>query len=160
MPFLIEYFDTSWITSTAAIQIGAVDFLLNSLRHSFTVDYDRNQQTRESSMQRALRRLLNNYLPGLKLVDNVKIRRDGHTLTDIDYAAIDEADGTVVLLQLKHQDHYGGDMRRRSHRASRLRKEVDRWLTSVRAWIAEEDATTINSALHLRKGLSTSAYFS
>ena len=47
MPFLIEYSETAWITSTAAIQIGAIDFLLNSLRHNFAVDYDRNQQTRE-----------------------------------------------------------------------------------------------------------------
>ena len=154
MPFLIEYSETAWITSTAAIQIGAVDFLLNSLKHNFAVDYDRNQQTREGSMQCALRRILNNFLPGLTLVDNVRLRRDGNTLTDIDFAAIDEADGTVVLLQLKHQDHYGGDMRRRSNRASRLRREIDHWLASVRAWIAEEDVTTINSALHLRRGVT------
>ena len=154
MPFLIEYSETAWITSTAAIQIGAVDFLLNSLKHNFPVDYDRNQQTREGSMQRALRRLLNHFLPGLTLVDNVRIRRDRKTLTDIDFAAIDEDDGTVVFLQLKHQDHYGGDMRRRSNRASRLRREVDHWLAAVRAWIAEEDVANINAALHLRKGVT------
>ena len=151
MPFLIEYSETAWITSMAAIQIGAVDFLLNSLRHNFPADYDRNQQMREGSMQRALGRLLNNYLPGLTLVENVKIRRNGNTFTDIDFAAIDEADGTIVLLQLKHQDHYGGDMRRRSNRASSLRKGVEHWLAAVRAWIAEEDVTTILSALRLRK---------
>ena len=154
MPFLIEYSETAWITSTAAIQIGAVDFLLNSLRHNFAVDYDRNQQTREGSMQRALRRVLNNFLPGLTLIDNIRLRRDGNTVTDIDFAAIDEADGTVVLLQLKHQDHYGGDMRRRSNRASRLRREIDHWLASMRAWIAEEDVATIKSVLRLRKGVT------
>ena len=154
MPFLIEYSETAWITSTAAIQIGAVDFLLNSLRHNFAVDYDRNQQTREGSMQRALRRILNNFLPGLTLIDNIRLRRDGNTVTDIDFAAIDEADGTVVLLQLKHQDHYGGDMRRRSNRASRLRREIDHWLASMRAWIAEEDVATIKSVLRLRKSVT------
>lgn len=41
MPFLIEYSETAWITSVAAIQIGAIDFLLNSLRHNFAVDYDK-----------------------------------------------------------------------------------------------------------------------
>ena len=131
MPFLIEYSDTAWITSTAAIQIGAVDYLLNSLKYHFAVDYDRNQQAREGSMQRALRRILNNFLPGLTLVDNVRLRRrDGNTLTDIDFAAIDEANGTAVFFQLKHQDHYGGDMKRRSNRGNRLRREVDRWLAS------------------------------
>ena len=154
MPYLIEYSETAWITSTAAIQIGAIDFLLNSLKHHFAVDYDRNQQTREGSMQRALRRILNNFLPGLTLVDNVRLRRDGNTLTDIDFAAIDEADGTVVFFQLKHQDHYGGDMRRRSNRASRLRREIDHWLASVRRWIAEKDVPTIESVLRVRRGVA------
>ena len=154
MPFLIEHSETAWITSTAAIQIGAVDFLLNSLKHNFATDYDRYQQSREGSMQRGLRRILNNFLPGLRLVDNVRLRRDGKTLTDIDFGAIDEANGTVVLFQLKHQDHYGGDMRRRSNRASRLRKEVDHWLASVRAWLVEDDGTTIKSVLRLRKGFA------
>ena len=154
MPFLIEYSETAWITSTAAIQIGAVDFLLNSLKHNFASDYNRYQQTREGSMQRGLRRILNNFLPGLRLVDNVKLRRDGRTLTDIDFGAIDEANGTVVLFQLKHQDHYGGDMRRRSSRANRLRQEVDHWLASVRTWIAEEDGATIKSSLRLKKGFA------
>lgn len=154
MPFLIEYSETAWINSTAAIQLGAIDFLLNSLKHNFAVDYARNQQTREGSMQRALRRILNNFLPGLKLVDNVRIRRDGRTLTDIDFVTIDEADGTVVLWQLKHQEHYGGDMRRRSNRASKLRREVDHWLATARAWIAEEEISTVNSAFRLRKGVT------
>ena len=154
MPFLIEYSETAWITSTAAIQIAAVDFLLNSLRHHFATDYDRNQQTREGSMQGALRRTLNNFLPGLTLVDNIRLRCDGNTLTDIDFAAIDEADGTAVLFQLKHQDHYGGDMRRRSNRASRLRREIDRWLASMRTWIAEGDVAAVRATLRLRKNVA------
>jgi hypothetical protein len=56
IPFLVEYSDTAWVTSVASVQIGAYAFLLNSLRHCFPVDYDTNQQTREGSMQKALRR--------------------------------------------------------------------------------------------------------
>jgi len=159
MPFLIEYSDTAWITSTAAVQIGAVDFLLNSLRYNFASDYDRNQQKREGSMQRALRRLLNEDLPGLTLVENVKIRCDGKTLTDIDFAAIDEDDGTVVLFQLKHQDHYGGDMRRRSSRGGRLKNEVDRWLSAVRSWVSKENTKDIKSALRLKKSFTCQRIF-
>lgn len=153
-PFLIEFSDTAWIASTAGLQIGAVDFLHNSLRHNFPGDYDRNQQAREGSMQRALRQLLDEHLPGLTYVDNVTIRRGGKILTDIDFGVIDASDGTVMLFQLKHQDHYGGDMKRRSNRAARLKKEVDHWLASVRAWISEGDAMTFNSALRLGKNFT------
>jgi len=55
-------------------------------------------------MQKALRRLLNDYLPGLVLVDNVGITRAGRLVTDVDFAAVDKNDRTVVLFQLKHQD--------------------------------------------------------
>ena len=145
IPFLIEYSDSSWITSVASVKTGAYPFLLNSLRHCFPADYDRNQQKREKSMQRALRRLLNEYLPGLILVDNVRIKRGGKQVTDIDFAAVDPKDGTVVL---KHQDPYGGDMRRRSNRAGRLCAEVTHWLEATRTWRAEEPAA-LRRALRL-----------
>lgn len=138
LPFLIEFSDAAWITSVAAAQTGAVAFLLNSLKTRFPEDYNRNQQTREGSMQKALRRLLDEDLPGLSLIDNVKIRRSGRVVTDIDFAAIDQATGTIVLFQLKTQDHYGADMRRRFNRGSRLRKEAAHWLAATRNWLSEE----------------------
>jgi hypothetical protein len=152
LPFLIEFSDTAWVTSIASVQIGAIEFLLNSLRHHFSADYDRNQQTREGSMQKALRRFLNEYLPGLHMVDNVAIRQDGKVLTDIDFAAVDEAEGTVILFQLKHQDHYGGDIRRRSNRSGRLRKEVAHWLEATRTWIAAQPVS-IGPALRLKNSV-------
>lgn len=153
LPFLIEYSDTSWITSPAAVQIGAVEFLLNSLRYNFPREYDRNQQAREGSMQRALGRLLSESIPGLICIENIKISHESKILTDIDYAAIDEKNGTVILFQLKHQDHYGADIRRRSNRSNRLRKQTDSWLASTRSWIAEIDSTTFNSSLRLKKNV-------
>lgn len=152
IPFLIEYSDSAWVTSVASVRIGAYPFLLNSLRHCFSADYDRNQQTREGSMQKALRRLFDHYLPGLALIDNVGITRAGRLVTDIDFAAVDKTDGTVVLFQLKHQDPYGGDIRRRSNRAERLRNEVTHWLDATRTWLAEEPSA-INQALRLGSGV-------
>lgn len=148
IPFLIEYSDSAWITSVASARTGAYPFLLNSLRHCFPADYDRNQQTRERSMQRALRRFLDEYLPGLILVNNVGVTRNRKLVTDIDFAAVDPKDGTVVLFQLKHQDPYGGDMRRRSNRSERLRSEVAHWLEAMRTWLAE-DPGALRRALRL-----------
>lgn len=152
IPFLIEYSDSAWVTSVASVLTGAYSFLLNSLRHCFPADYDRNQQTRERSMQRALRRFLDEYLPGLVLVDNVGVTRNGRRVTDIDFAAVDPEDGVVVLFQLKHQDPYGGDMRRRSNRAKRLRAEVAHWLGATRTWLAEEPGA-LRRALRLGSGV-------
>ncbi len=75
LPYLIEFSDTTWIQFGAGVQLGGVDFLLNSLNHNFPDDYSRNQQTRETSMQRALQRIINDYIPGLIYVDSFKIRR-------------------------------------------------------------------------------------
>jgi hypothetical protein len=138
LPFLVEYSDTAWITSVASVRMAAVPFLLDSLRHCFPADYDRNQQRREGSMQRALRGMLEDYIPGLHLAGNVGVRKNGRLLTDIDFGAVDPADGTVILFQLKHQDHYGGDIRRRSNRSGRLVREVSHWLEVVRTWLSEE----------------------
>lgn len=151
LPFLIEFSETAWITSTSTVQLGAMRFLLDSLRYNFSKDYDRNQQGREGSMQRALQRLLGEYLPGIKCVANVKLRANGKVRTDIDFIAADEVNGTALLFQFKHQDHYGGDMKRRSTRSARLRKEFAHWISAVRTWSDESDAATFSSALQLRK---------
>jgi hypothetical protein len=150
LPFLIEFSDSAWIDSLAAVQTGAMEFLLNSLRFNFPIDYDRNQQLREGSMQRALERLIGGYKAGLKFVQNVKIRKDGKNITDIDLAVIDEAGGDTILFQLKHQDHYGADMKRRSNRAARLKKEVDHWLVSVRDWVGRTNSAEFASAMQVK----------
>ena len=150
LPFLVEYSDIAWVTSVSTVQMSGISFLLNSLRFHFPKDYDRNQQTREGAMQRALRRLLNETLPGLTLVDNVVIRRNGKRVTDIDFAAVDDVEGTVILFQLKHQDAYGGDVRKRSNRSARLKKEVEHWLHATRAWL-EDEPSELKRALRLRK---------
>jgi hypothetical protein len=152
IPFLIEFSDSTWAQSNAGAQIAPMDFLLNSLRVTFPADYDRNQQTREKSMQRALRRVLSEALPEISFLDAVKIRGDGRILTDIDFTAIDEISGNVILFQLKHQDRYGADMRRRSNRLSKLKQEVSDWLETVRRWVRDTPLIDIASTLQLSKG--------
>jgi hypothetical protein len=61
------------------------------------------------------------------------LRLDRVTLTDVDFIAIDEADGTVIFFQLKYQDHYGMDFRKRSSRGARLRGETENWLKASKS---------------------------
>ena len=150
LPFLIEYSDATWVTSVSTIQLGTLSFLLNSLQHHFQTDYDRNQQTREGSHQTMLWQLLETCMPELTLRNNVRIRHDGKTLTDIDFAAVDNQDGTIILFQLKHQEDYGVDVRRQFIRATRMRREVGRWLNVVREWLVNEPFA-LRPTLGLRK---------
>jgi hypothetical protein len=94
--------------------------------------------------------LLDDFIPALSYIKNVKIRRGGKIVTDIDLVVIEEATGEVILFQLKHQDHYGGDMRRRSNRAGRLRNESASWLSAVREWLKLSSPTEIRSALQIK----------
>ena len=150
LPFLIEFSSTAWVKSIAAVQLGAMDFLLNSLKFHFAADYDRNKQTCEQSMQQALKGLISDFIPDLVYVDNITLRWHGKTLTDIDFAAADEADGTLLLFQLKHQDHYGADMRKRSSRAEHLRNKCASWLSAVRDWLGRCAESEIRSSLRLK----------
>lgn len=153
LPFLVEFSDTSWVKVGGSANSDACRFLLNSLRYHFPRDYDRHQQTRERSMQRAIHRLVEEFIDDLVFTENIKIARDGKTLTDIDFAIFDPKDGTVVLFQLKHQDEYGGDMRQRSNRGGRFRSEVDSWLEATRSWL-RDFPTELPRALRLRRGLA------
>ena len=149
LPFLIEYSNTTWVTSVSTIQLGTLSFLLNSLRHHFQADYDRNQQTREGYLQETLRHLLKKHMPELMLKDNFKVKCNGKTLTDIDFTAVDKQEGTIILFQLKHQENYGLDERKRSNRAEQMREEVGHWLRITRNWLAKEPSP-IKRALGLR----------
>lgn len=156
-PFLFEFSDSAWVQSTAGAQIAPLEFLLNSLKSNFTRDYDRHQQTREHAMKASLRRILTGAIPDVSFVDNVVLRakeRSGsRTLTDIDFVAYERKTGIVLLFQLKHQDRYGADIRRRTNRTSKLRQEVSRWLDAVRGWIGHTSPPDIASALRLPKGV-------
>ncbi|MBD3769696.1 MAG: hypothetical protein IE925_06060 [Rhodobacterales bacterium] len=158
LPYLIEYSDSAWIKSIAGAHLDPFNFMLTSLKQSYPKDYDRNQQHREGSMQKALRRLIKAAIPNASFLDNITLRNCGKTVTDIDFVAIDEETGFTMLFQLKHQDHYGGDFRKRSSQAKRLQEQSSSWLEKVRSWIRSSSHEEICSTLR-RKSNSASLDF-
>jgi len=154
VPFLVEFSKSAWAKSTAGAQLAPMEFLLNALRFNFPAEYDRNQRTREQSMRAALKRLISQSFSGIIFIDAIKIRDKHRVITDIDYIAVEPESGTVLLFQLKHQDQYGADMRRRSNRILKLREEVAGWLDSVRQWVQRTSREDIASAFRLPKGIS------
>jgi hypothetical protein len=70
IPMLLEFSDTSVFRCLAGAQESPIQILLNGLRHHFPDDYNSNQQTREASIQRAIKRILRDSFEGLGGVIN------------------------------------------------------------------------------------------
>lgn len=102
LPLLIRCSDNDFIRCQSAVLANPVQYLLDSLRYHFPGEYDQNQRTREKSMQRAVRRVLDAIIPRLEYRDNVHLRKGGKMLTDIDVVVLEPATGVAVLIQLKH----------------------------------------------------------
>lgn len=152
VPFVVEYSDTSVVHSISGAQLDPIGFLLSSLRYHHPRDYDRHQRSREAAMQVSIKRLLGGVLPRVELRDNIALRAGGRKVTDIDLVAFDPKSGTALFFQLKHQDRYAGDMRKRGSRSTRLLSETERWLGNVREWLAVTDARQLSAALRLGRG--------
>ena len=76
-----------------------------------------------------------------------------HKLVEVTKKRLENAtpdENGLLVPQAKHQDPYGGDIKRRSNRAQKLRDEAASWLNSMRKWVQEESPSNINSALRLK----------
>jgi hypothetical protein len=149
LPFFIQCSDHDFIRCLTGAYSTPVQFLLNSLRHHFPRDYDKNQTTREESMQTALKRIFNAGIKNLSFLENVKIRSDNKISTDIDLVIIEETTGSIFLCQLKHQEIYGADLHSKKIRSDRLREQSARWLDVVMAWLKNSGENGIKATLQL-----------
>lgn len=158
-PYIVEFSDNSLVKSIAGAQIDPSEFLLEALRYNFPKEYDKNQQTREGAMQKALERLLSSSFHDLITRKNVQIRNEGKSVTDIDFVAIDKASKTAILFQLKHQDRYGGNLRKRSNRAKRLQNETEQWSLKVKNWLNTISDEKITSTLQIKKSIEIEHFY-
>lgn len=124
-------------------------FLLNSLQHRFPKEYDRAQRAREGVLQRAVEMAIRSVLPTLEFRGNIKLRRAGKDLTDIDLVIIETSGDHIILVQLKHQDPYGDDFATMLARTGRLNQQVSDWLRKVRSWIAAASTAELCATFRL-----------
>jgi hypothetical protein len=152
LPLLIQCSDHDVIRCQAAAKQDPMHFLLFSLRHHFQREYDGHQRAREAAMQSGIKRILNGLLPNLKYHENVKLKRGGQILTDVDLVVLEEDTGTALLLQLKHQDLYGMDIHSMNIRGARLKEQAERWLSVVKDWTTQKEEHVIRSSLKISIG--------
>lgn len=149
IPLIVQCSDQGIIRCLAGARSEPVRFLLEALRYNFPKDYDRNQSSREGSLQRAVRRVLGQAFTDLDFQENQNIKLDGRLLTDIDLIVIERKTGIVLLCQLKHQDLYGSNLHAERIRGERLVKQVRDWLIAVDQWLHQVGTEGLRCALRL-----------
>lgn len=82
---------------------------------------------------------------------NLKLRRGGVVLTDIDAAVYDRLTGDVGLFQLKWQDYSTNDVRQLRSKAANLSVELADWSDRVKSWIEENGISALNRSLRLKQ---------
>lgn len=155
LPCIIE-FAHGGIVKCLAGRYRQMEFLLGSLRRAYPREYDAYQQLREGSFQAVVERLLTASFPDLDMRRNIRLRRDGRELTDIDLAVIDRRQGYLLLVQLKFQDSAAGDFRVEASRMGRFRDESVRWLEVVSGWLDATDEQTLRSTFRMPRGVRIS----
>lgn len=151
VPFMIRCSEDGFIRCVTGIKSEPVRYLLDSLRFHYPKEYADHQQSRELSMQRAIRRVLNDTISELEYRNNLILRLDGKLLTDVDLVVLEIRTGLVIFCQLKHQELYGADLHAKRIRGNRLKKEVGDWIRAVDGWLAATDRAKIRASLQLPK---------
>jgi hypothetical protein len=88
-------------------------------------------------------------LPTLEFRGNIKLRRAGKDLTDVDLVIVDMSGNHIILVQLKHQDPYGDDFATMLARTGRLNQQVSDWLRKVRSWLVAASTAELCATFRL-----------
>lgn len=158
-PILVEYSDTSIIRTVNGATFRPGEFFLESLKFNFPEEYDRNQNKRESYLQHAIETALINFSESIISKKNIMLKKQGQAFTDLDLVAIDGKNGEIFLIQLKHQDEYAADMKKRFNRGNRLKKETEFWLQKVKNWMELSTEQEIKDALQLKSNFKINKMF-
>lgn len=152
LPCIIEFANGGIVQSLAG-RYRQMEFLLGALRRAYPREYDAHQQLREGSFQTAVEGLLGSSFPNLEMRRNIRLRKEGRELTDVDLAVIDLQQGHLLLIQLKFQDVTRGDFRVEASRMGRFRDESVRWLDTVSLWLSSTDEQTLRSTFRIPRGM-------
>lgn len=87
----------------------------------------------------------------IRFPGNLKLRRGGAVLTDIDAVIYDRLTGDVGLFQLKWQDYSTNDVRQLRSKAANLSAELVDWSDKVNSWIEENGMSALDKSLRLKQ---------
>jgi hypothetical protein len=137
LPHLIEHTPSSFIRLRSGALDNPYGVLRKSLSIAFPRDYSRAQSGRERHQIEIIAAGVARRFPDLQMATNIKIRRSGNVLTDIDVMLLDLDREEIYFIQLKHQDPYGGRLDIRRARKEKLLVEVSNWINAIKTWLTD-----------------------
>lgn len=96
--------------------------------------------------------------PHWQCLDGVKLKRDGKTVTDIDFVAHDTRCNSIILFQLKWQQPFVGDDRVRRNNASNLVDDSNKWIADVQGWIESAGVNGLKERLAIKTDTALSIH--
>lgn len=118
------------------LDINPFLFLLTDLRSRYEADWFRIANNRERRWIEELEMLFG--APRWRTHgQNLRLRRDGRELTDIDFAAFCVETNELALFQLKWQHPVGMDNRGRRSAGKNLIQDGNRWIEKLTSWLEQ-----------------------
>ena len=87
----------------------------------------------------------------IRFPGNLKLRRGGAVLTDIDAIIYDKLTGDVGLFQLKWQDYSTNDVQQLRSKAANLSSELVDWSGKIKSWLDENGISALDKSLRLKQ---------
>ena len=158
LPPFIEYNNKQVIRSIAALKMSPCSFLNRKLKKLYLKDYERTFNEREARFRKELYDLFEARKSDCSTLyyvsKEVKLRRNGCFITDIDASVFDASTKTLALFQLKWQDIFGPSMRERHSRITNLIPKCEEWINKITSWYESTDKKEIMNSLKF-EGLSS-----
>ncbi|VBS64399.1 hypothetical protein [Burkholderia pseudomallei] len=138
------------------LELNPFLFLWAELRRRYEKDWFEAANRRESRWVAELRAQF--ATPHWHCFDGVKLKRDGKTITDIDFVAYDASCSSVILFQLKWQQPLVGDDKVRRNNASNLVDDSNKWIADVVGWIEAAGANGLKGRLAIKTNAALSIH--
>jgi hypothetical protein len=130
------------------LELNPFVFLWTELRRRYEKDWFDAANRRESRWVAELQTQFP--APRWHCLDGVKLKRDGKTVTDIDFVAYDTRCSSVILFQLKWQQPSVSDDKVLRNNASGLVSDSNKWIADVTGWMEVAGIDGIKERLSIR----------
>ncbi|MFT3760069.1 hypothetical protein [Thauera sp.] len=141
---------------TYGLELNPFLFLWTELRRRYEKDWFDAANRRESRWVAELHAQFP--APHWHCLDGVNLKRDGKTVTDIDFVAHDARCSSVILFQLKWQQPFVGDDKVRRNNASSLVDDSNKWIADVLGWIKAVGVNGLKERLAIKTDTALSIH--
>jgi hypothetical protein len=138
------------------LELNPFLFLWTELRRRYEKDWFEAANRRESRWVAELREQFS--MPHWHCLDGVKLKRDGKTITDVDFAAYDSRCSSIILFQLKWQQPFVGDDKLRRNNASNLVHDSNKWIADVLGWVEAVGVEALKERFSIKTDIALSIH--